>query len=89
MLTWLVEFRPGNKTMYVVFDEESECSGPRMPKLSLDQVLLGKAYPRKIVKIRLVNPLFKSVSCVPPLWWGARLPSHGQYSSSSCRPPDN
>ena len=38
MLTWIYEFRPGNKTIYVVFDEESECSGPRTPKLSLDKV---------------------------------------------------
>ena len=35
---WTYEFRPGNKTIYVVFDEESECSGPRTPKLSPDQV---------------------------------------------------
>ena len=34
--TWIYEFRPGNKTIYVVFDEESEFSGPRTPKLSLD-----------------------------------------------------
>ena len=32
------EFNPGNKTIYVVFDEESDFSGPRTPKLSLDQV---------------------------------------------------
>jgi hypothetical protein len=24
MLTWIGEFRPGNKTVYVVFDEESD-----------------------------------------------------------------
>ena len=35
---WLYEFRPGNKTIYVVFDEESEFSGPRTWKKSLDQV---------------------------------------------------
>ena len=29
---------PGNKTTYAVFDEESEFSGPRTPKFSLDQV---------------------------------------------------
>ena len=39
MLTWIGEFRPGNKSIWVVFDEESECSGPRTPKLSLDQVV--------------------------------------------------
>ena len=33
-----MEFRPGNKTIYVVFDEESEFSGPRKPKLRPDQV---------------------------------------------------
>ena len=38
ILTWICEFTPGNKTIYVVFDEESEFSGPRTPKLSLDQV---------------------------------------------------
>ena len=38
ILTWIREFRPGNKTIYVVFDEESDFSGPRTPKLSLDQV---------------------------------------------------
>ena len=42
MLTWIYEFRPGNRYMYVVFDEESECSDPRTPKLSLDQVCLEK-----------------------------------------------
>ena len=34
----MYEFRFGNKTLYVVFDEESEFSGPRTPKLSLDKV---------------------------------------------------
>ena len=29
ILTWMVEFTPGNKTIWVVFDEESEFSGPR------------------------------------------------------------
>ena len=48
MLTWIVEFRPGNKTIYVVFDEESKFSGPRTPKLSLDQVFFGKTSPEKI-----------------------------------------
>ena len=37
ILTWVDEFRPGNKTIYVVFEEESEFSGPRTPKLSPDQ----------------------------------------------------
>ena len=42
ILTCIGEFQPGNKTIYVVFDEESEFSGPRTPKLSLDKVFLGK-----------------------------------------------
>ena len=53
---------PGNKTIYVVFDEESEFSDPRTPKLSLDQVFEEKrplAKFEKIVKIPLVNPLLK------------------------------
>ena len=29
ILTWICEFTPWNKTIYVVFDEESEFSGPR------------------------------------------------------------
>ena len=38
MLTWIYEFRPGNKIIYVVLDEESEFSGPRTPKLRPDEV---------------------------------------------------
>ena len=38
ILTCIGEFQPGNKNIYVVFDEESEFLGPRTPKLSLDQV---------------------------------------------------
>jgi len=29
-LTWIGEFRPGNKAIYVVFDEESDFLHPRM-----------------------------------------------------------
>ena len=47
ILTCIGEFQPGNKTIYVVFDEESEFSGPRTPKLSLDQVFLEKRPPEK------------------------------------------
>ena len=43
--TWIFEFRPGNKTIYVVFDEESEFSGPRTPKLRPDQVFYEKRTP--------------------------------------------
>ena len=39
ILTWMYEFSPGNTTKYVVFDEESEFSGPRTPNLRPDQVL--------------------------------------------------
>ena len=33
----MYEFRPGNKTIYAVFDEESEFSGPRSQFLSPNQ----------------------------------------------------
>lgn len=36
------EFRPGNKTVWVVFDEESECLGPKRNLLRLDQVSFRK-----------------------------------------------
>ena len=42
MLIWICKFRPGNKTIYVVFDEESEFSGLRMPKLCPGQVFQEK-----------------------------------------------
>ena len=50
MLTWIFDFRPGNKTIYAVFDEESEFSGPRTQKLSLDQVVQEKRPLEKIKK---------------------------------------
>ena len=53
-MTWIDEFRPGNKTIYVVFDKESEFSGPRTSKLRPDQVFLGKTYPRKKSR-KLIN----------------------------------
>ena len=49
-MTWIYEFRPGNKTIYVLFDEESEVSGPRTPKLRLDQVFVKKNVPQKILR---------------------------------------
>ena len=61
MLTWIYKFRPGNKNIHVVFDEESECSGPRTPTLSPDQVFLKeKLTPEKIRKTMrfLINILF-------------------------------
>ena len=36
MLTQIGEFRPGNKTIWVVFDDECDVLGPRMYKVSLD-----------------------------------------------------
>ena len=47
MLTRIDEFRPGNKTIWIVFDEESELSGLRMQKSSPDQVVEGKRTPEK------------------------------------------
>ena len=44
VVTWIGEFRFGNKTTWVVFDEESDFLGPRMDFLSPDQVFLGKTY---------------------------------------------
>ena len=50
------EFTPGNKTIYVVFDEESEFSGPRRQKLSPDQVVYKKRTQKKLSKnILLMN----------------------------------
>ena len=53
------ELNPGNKTIYVVFDEESKFSGPRTPKLSLEGVFkeneilksyffLGYVFPKQL-----------------------------------------
>ena len=60
ILSCIGEFQPGNKTIYVVFDEESEFSGPRTPKLSLDQVFLGKTSPIKIYV--LISCFYCSIS---------------------------
>ena len=46
-MSWIDEFRPGNKTIYVVFDEESKFSGPRTSKLSLDHVFFEENVPYK------------------------------------------
>ena len=53
-MTWIYEFRPGNKTIDVVFDEESEFSGPRRPKLCPDQVC-EENRPYKMLKNILLN----------------------------------
>ena len=42
------KFRPRNKTVYVVFDEESDFLGPRTLKNSLDQA--KKKEKRKLQK---------------------------------------
>ena len=42
------EFKPGNQTIYVVFDEESDLSGTRPDLLSLDLVFVRKSIPHKI-----------------------------------------
>ena len=50
-MTWIYEFRAANKTIYVVFDEESDLLGPRTPKLSIDKVFQEKRTPEKNKKI--------------------------------------
>ena len=45
ILTWIGEFRPGNETILVAFDEESDFLGPRTQFLHPNLVCLGKAYP--------------------------------------------
>ena len=53
ILTWIGEFRPGNKTIYVVFDEESGCLDPRMYIIpSSKPSLLGKTYPIELIFTR-------------------------------------
>ena len=48
-MTWICEFRPGNKTIYVVFDEESDFSGPRSQFLRPDQVFYENVPYKKII----------------------------------------
>ena len=43
-MTRIGEFRPGNKTIYAVFDEESYFLGPRTYVLSLEGVFLGNTH---------------------------------------------
>ena len=45
MLTWTDEFRPVNKTIYVVFDEESDMFRSRDVKIKSRPIWLGKMYP--------------------------------------------
>ena len=58
MLTWIYDFRSGNKTIYVVFDEESELSGPRTPNLRPDKVFEKKKVPYTKLKKIWFNMLF-------------------------------
>ena len=70
-MTWIYEFRPGNKTIYVVFDEESDVSGPRMPKLSLDEVF-EENIPYKahvLICVFFLLVFFKSVQGVMRDGW--------------------
>ena len=50
------EFAPGNKTIYVVFDEESEFPGPRTPKVSPDQVVEENRTPDKFIIKKTATP---------------------------------
>ena len=43
------ELRPGNKTIWVVFDEESEFLGPREVKNESRPSLFRKTYPIEII----------------------------------------
>ena len=54
----------------------------------------GDVPANNFVEIPLVNPLFKSVSCVPPLWWGlfnenpyAKRHGVSRPLSTTLRPP--
>ena len=62
-MTWIDEFRPRNKTIWVVFDQESEFSGPRMSKLSPDQVF-RKSVPDK--KTHILIALVRKT--IPDIW---------------------
>ena len=65
------EFGAGNKTIYVVFDEESEFSGLRTQKLSPDQVFFfRKNVPQKTLR-KIINFLinFLIYGDMSPLKW--------------------
>ena len=51
MLTWIGEFRPGNKTIWVVFDEESDVLGRRMEFLHPNLVLVRETVPYTILSV--------------------------------------
>ena len=63
-MTWICEFRPGNKTIWVVFYVESEFSGPRAQFLSPDRVFWKKDRKNKNSKnVKFLSfPLFSLVS---------------------------
>ena len=54
MLTSIGDFRPGNETIWVIFDDESEISGPRRYVLSLEGFFEGKTCPIKAYMFQLV-----------------------------------
>ena len=54
ILTWVGEFRPGNKTIYTVFDEESDFQVKNMQFLCPD----GKNKEKRNVKNLCFNLLF-------------------------------
>ena len=53
MLTWVGEFRPGNKTIWVVFYVESEFSGPRAQFLSPDRVFWKNVPNKKFENVEI------------------------------------
>ena len=61
ILTWIGEFRPGNKTIWVVFYVESEFSGPRAQFLSPDRVF-WKNEPNKNFEHFEISYFFPTVS---------------------------
>ena len=54
VLTWIGEFRPGNKTIRVVLGEESDLLSPEIYLLSLGRVFSGKACLMKIRENSLI-----------------------------------
>ena len=72
MSTWIYEFRPGNKPIYVVFDEESEFSGPRTSTLSLDEVV----YENVPYKLLFLDMSFLLISVVLILFRGYIIQTH-------------
>ena len=51
ILNWIAGFRPGNKVIWVAFEEESDVLDPRTQFLSLEKVVLGNSYHIKTYKM--------------------------------------